>query len=449
MSAKTKGAATHREATTGRKPRPKQKARAQRVPVSVGLGDDDSVRQCINDALDAGDGEADDIQILTSGFDGFSLPTGRAEADALLARDALAEILQGCIESCGDVAQRGRVYKLGSSICTAVFDEAAFGGDGDVVFKAPDRWVDCTEAKLLTPSRRVVFSPGTRTVQRGKAAADELEDFAVALGLGSLEELYELSWDDIKADVEALTIGARVALRRKIGATPVVNVRSEPARSADDPQKMIQELRGELESLKKTEKKEVAAEQDVDTRAKNLRARMRLLRQNPAEVYDDCLKEFADDEGWPWKGTTRDERLAPELLAEVYQSGKMALGWGDDWFSKRGLYGTTEHEEVSLVLCAVDHLLLHDRVNVCNSSAVEVLMRRVAGRMRQLANVRNAGELKNARRHLLEYYDLVRFDGVRATAAEKAARQEMRDDAELAKWGSKTEPGQLSAGGRP
>ena len=75
-------------------------------------------------------------------------------------------------------------------------------------------------------------------------------------------------------------------------------------------------------------------------------------------------------------------------------------------------------------------------------------MRRVAGRMRQLANVRNAGELKNARRHLLEYYDLVRFDGVRATAAEKAARQEMRDDAELAKWGSKTDPGQFSAGGR-
>ena len=441
MSAKTK-------AQPARQPEPKQKARARRVPASVGLGDADSVQQCITAALDAGDGEADDIQILLSGFDGFSLAAGRAEADALVTRDALAEILEGCLESCGDVAQRGRVYELGGSVCTAVFDEAAFKGDGDVVFKAPDRWLDCAEADLLTPSRRVLFSPGTRTVQRGKAAAGELEDFAVALGLDSLEQLYELSWDDIKADVEALTIGARLALRRKMGATPVVRVRSEPTRPVSDPQKMIQELRGEIDALKKPEKKEVAVEQDVGTRAKNLRARMRLLRQNPAEVYDDCLKDFTDDEGWPWKGTTRDERLAPEPLAEVYQSGKMALGWGDDWFSKRGLYGTTEHEEVSLVLCAVDHLLLHDRVNVCNSSAVEVLMRRVAGRMRQLANVRNAGELKNARRHLLEYYDLVRFDGVRATAAEKAARQEMRDDAELAKWGSKTDPGQFSAGGR-
>ena len=117
-----------------------------------------------------------------------------------------------------------------------------------------------------------------------------------------------------------------------------------------------------------------------------LRARLRLNKQNRADAFDRCLAEFKEDPVWPWKGTTREDRLAPELLAEIYQSGRSAIEWGDEFFAKRGLIGTSEHNESSVLLYAVDHLMLHDRLNVRNSSAVEVMMRRVAGHQRQLTS---------------------------------------------------------------
>ena len=178
-----------------------------------------------------------------------------------------------------------------------------------------------------------------------------------------------------------------------------------------------------------------------------LRARMAFLGQRSSEVFDECCADYKDDPAWPWAGTERAARVAPQLLANLFRGGRKAVESMEAWIARRRLEETEDGRTLLLIATTLDYLMLFDRVSMLNSAAVEVLCRRAHGLQLELERVTGPQDLARRGRHL-QYLDLVRFDALNSgPAVEKEMRTAMRFEAEYNKWSEKTEKAEKAGTG--
>ncbi len=420
---------------------PARAARPRRVPVGVGLADAEAVKQCVDEALQVHEDDPAARDIVAAAFTGELLPRGRTEDDAAAACEALAAAVQSCIDNAGDVEQRGRVATIASAVATALFDEAAFRRADGAPFGSPGNW---TEADPFpkTPMRRVVFSPGTRTTKRQADIDEEIGDFADAVGL-SVEDLYELSWDDVKTECEGLTLGARVALSKRMG--PVTDPKPRPssakaATAGRQEEQATPDLKALTEKIKELEGRVKEGKVTVTDETKEVqrtRKRLEFLGQRTSDLFDLCMSEFrGDDESWPWAGTTRSARVSYDKLAQLFRGGTKAEERVSQWVDRHGLRKTSEGDQMIMIAVVLDHMLLHDRISMLNSAAVEILCRRLLGLEKSLETVWRAEDVAKQRQDRLRWYDLVYYEHGYG-GVEKEVREEMKVESEQIKWALK------------
>ncbi len=267
--------------------------------------------------------------------------------------------------------------------------------------------------------------------EQDQGIMDEIEGFAKAQRLSGANDLFDLDWKILRPVVEAsaaLSLGAKKFL-------------AESCAVHDDhaDESRIAELERKVNSLEcGVGKKDHHTEDKNDTeKIETIRARLRFLGKSTSEVFDECLEQYSVDPYWPWKGTSREARISAEFLSNVFRGGQKAVTWAQGIISEKGLHGSFEADEMLLLCTVLDQLLLHDRLNVVNSSAVEVICRRLMGRVRSIASVTSKTDLaKKTVRGVVQYYDLVQFDltTTGTSAADKEVKEEMKHHAEINKW---------------
>jgi hypothetical protein len=168
-----------------------------------------------------------------------------------------------------------------------------------------------------------------------------------------------------------------------------------------------------------------------------IRARLEFMGKRTSECFDHCLAEFREDANWPWTGTTRSSRVAPDYLAKLFRGGQKAFEHITAWVQLHGLQNTEEGEQMLMIAVVLDHMLLHDRISMLNASSVEILSRRFLGLQKSLENVWKASQIKERKTDRLRWYDLVHFDPMSVSGVDKEVREEMKAESDRLKYGHK------------
>ena len=271
---------------------------------------------------------------------------------------------------------------------------------------------------------------------------DEVQMFLRSQGLSSSDELLELGSGELDAAVTAsgLTLGARRQLRRELGLDPGGRNGAPRGRAAL--------LAGSLATPKKSSRDACEEEDEPLPASQKIRSRLGMLAANPLQKFlasVDAMKEHAS----PLDGTPFGEKVAPEYLARVFQSGQRAAVYAAEWRRVHHLEDCRHSEPMLLCAATIDQLLMSDNIEVLNSVGVELLARRMYSLERTYEKCLRPGEWKSkAQLNMMTHYDVIAGDatGPRVTAADASARKLMEQDALAAKWASKTASGTAAGG---
>lgn len=263
----------------------------------------------------------------------------------------------------------------------------------------------------------------------GEAGLSDLAPVLAHHQVCTLEELSALTASDVEEVVAELSMGVKARFRlavaelggrgRGLGAASAgVGTGSAPRhREAAD--------------------SNAAGEDDEneDEKIRMIRARLASRKVSASASFAACVEDFRSDPTWPWRGTTRASRSAPEYLATVYQDGQFASQYVRDFLIKRGL--SDSHEGDCMALCAevLDQLMCHDGVSILNAAGCEVLSRRMMGLEQSLQYVQGMSHISKAS-NAVEWVDLVRFKPG-PVGVDKEVRAEQRAEHDRKKWGQK------------
>eukprot|EP00959_Pyramimonas_sp_CCMP1952_P287270 6007673-Pyramimonas_sp.AAC.1 len=91
---------------------------------------------------------------------------------------------------------------------------------------------------------------------------------------------------------------------------------------------------------------------------------MRFKAQMPQQVFLEQLEDFKEYPASEWATKMPEgyrERIAPDVLSEVYSTGKTAEAWARDYIRDRGLADCNTAREMIATFAAVDTMLMTDR----------------------------------------------------------------------------------------
>ncbi|CAK0869509.1 unnamed protein product, partial [Prorocentrum cordatum] len=119
--------------------------------------------------------------------------------------------------------------------------------------------------------------------------------------------------------------------------------------------------------------------------------RMRFKAQMPQQVFLEQLEDFKEYPASEWATRMPEgyrERIAPDVLSEVYSTGKTAEAWARDYIRDRGLADCNTAREMIATFAAVDTMLMTDRQKgLLNQVSFERLVRKGYALVRAYRNV--------------------------------------------------------------
>ncbi|CAK0885631.1 unnamed protein product [Prorocentrum cordatum] len=119
--------------------------------------------------------------------------------------------------------------------------------------------------------------------------------------------------------------------------------------------------------------------------------RMRFKAQMPQQVFLEQLEDFKECPASEWATKMPEgyrERIAPDVLSEVYSTGKTAEAWARDFIRDRGLTDCNTAREMIATFAAVDTMLMTDRQKgLLNQVSFERLVRKGYALVRAYRNV--------------------------------------------------------------
>jgi len=343
---------------------------------------------------------------------------GTSEAWAVAARQGLdkvmaSEVLTSDATEVGNLLM-GLLRELTSqnanwnlALCRAIWRDAQAEEDGVRVPMA--RYViDLPDAPSeSSPARRQQGS------DQGDALATELSRFADNQGVDDVITLTEYTWAELRgvAASEGLSLRARSWLQSSCRRN---HEQAETEGLQGVASSLLKPTKAGATPYKPPDKPPVRPRQDQPEQGSeaekvaSLRKRLQFKQLRPQDAFSHALEDFRPQPDWPWAGTARASRSAPEFLATIYGAGHLAKTHAEEFLRPRGLLDTPEGSEMVLCGAVLDQLFLFDQQSILNSAGVEILVRRMKGIELSLDRVTSRDKLSK-KSDELAWIDLVQF----------------------------------------
>jgi len=177
-------------------------------------------------------------------------------------------------------------------------------------------------------------------------------------------------------------------------------------------------------------------------------ARLTAMAANPAMKMKECLEAGTTEtdmpSDWPWAGSQYHEPVAPEYLVQVYSSGKPAITYARQFLTDHMLWECKAAKDSMLNAAMIlDHMLLYDGINVMMTASAELCARKMYAVERTYEDCQHKDDWKGKAMHkMMDVYDITRQGGAtRVAGADRAARQFLQEEAQTAKWMTKSSKG--------
>ena len=311
----------------------------------------------------------------------------------------------------------------------------------DEIRGSEDEWAD----NARTAIGELVSEPLAQGEADAISFVDQLDDMLNQIGrsdasLTLSNRLFDaMQFADEDAQFAAPTAWAIATPARKcLRFTPSSRTAGDGGRALRNDEE-VAELRGMIEDLTAKVKTSEAVKNKLEsegTDVANELARLKAANASARAAIEKCLEAYREQPLWPYKGTTRSERMASGFFADVYGQEKRMHDFCHNVLIAKGLVGTDISDALLFAASVADALLLHDGANICNSVSGEMIARKIYGMLQALEGVANRADIKKYSRTTVQRYCVVGWRTQLSGAVQRQVLDEQKAQALAHKYGA-------------